>query len=448
MGKKKGSHLTIDDRRSIEEGLFESRSARWIATRIGVSASTVTREVSANRTVRVPDRKGDKASAGCLNRGTCERRGTACKGCKSSLCRCKDCKTRRCTESCPDFELRVCPETERWPYVCRPKCAKRGNCTMPKCSYRAVEAQASYEERLASSRAGADLTPEELRELDELVTRLAGQGHSFEAIVAEKDPGVCARTLYRYQEQGLINVPAASMPEKARRKPRVKKRDRKSDKPAKTRVDRTGRTYDDFRALPLEDIVRAVQCDSVCGFAGNRHDILSMMHVPSKFQLYVLKEHGLSGEVPRVLDAIEAALGSPEAFEAVFGILLCDRGTEFDDWEAMESSSLVEGAKRCTVYYCDTMNSNQKSECERNHRQLRRILPKGRTNMDMLTADDVALCCSHVNSYHLKDLGGSTPFDRIGDAMPECVLDLFGVTRIDADDVVLLPSLVPHAVEQ
>ena len=356
MGKKKGSHLTIDDRRSIEEGLFESRSARWIATRIGVSASTVTREVSANRTVRVPDRKGDRASVSCAKRGTCERRGTACEGCKSSKYRCKDCRTRRCTESCPDFELRVCPETERWPYVCRPKCAKRGNCTMPKCSYRAVEAQASYEERLASSRAGADLTPEELRKLDEMVTRLTGQGHSFEAIVAEKDPGVCARTLYRYQEQGLINVPAASMPEKARRKPRkVKKRDRKCDK-SRTRVDRTGRTYDDFKALPLEEIVRAVQCDSVCGFISNRHDILSMMHVPSRFQLYVLKRHGLNGEVPQVLDAIEAALGSPEDFEAVFGILLCDRGTEFDDWGAMESSSLVEGARRCRVFYCEYPN--------------------------------------------------------------------------------------------
>jgi hypothetical protein len=38
-----------------------------------------------------------------------------------------------------------------------------------------------------------------------------------------------------------------------------------------------------------------------------------MMHVPSKFQLYVLKEHGLSGEVPRVLDAIEAFI--PESGE-------------------------------------------------------------------------------------------------------------------------------------
>ena len=82
--------LTIDHRRAIEEGISESTSARKIARSIGVSASTVTREVRANRTVRVPDRKGDKASAGCAKRGTCERRGTACEGCGSTM-RCKDC---------------------------------------------------------------------------------------------------------------------------------------------------------------------------------------------------------------------------------------------------------------------------------------------------------------------------------------------------------------------
>ena len=54
---------------------------------------------------------------------------------------------------------------------------------------------------------------------------------------------------------------------------------------------------------------------------------------------------------------------------------------------------------------------------------------------------------SYVPGCHLEDLGGSTPFDRIGDAIPSCVLDLFGAGRVDADDAVLLPSLVPHAVE-
>ena len=98
--------------------------------------------------------------------------------------------------------------------------------------------------------------------------------------------------------------------------------------------------------------------------------------------------------------------------------------------------------------FCDPQESNQKSRCERNHQQLRRILPKGRTSMDMLTADDVALCCNHVNSYPLESLGGRTPLDSLGGLLPDAVLDIVGCERLDPRDVVLKPSLIPHAVAQ
>ena len=85
---------------------------------------------------------------------------------------------------------------------------------------------------------------------------------------------------------------------------------------------------------------------------------------------------------------------------------------------------------------------------ERNHEQLRRILPKGRTHMDELGAADVTLCCSHVNSYPLASPGGLGPIDSLGGLLAADVLDLLGVRRIDPRDVVLRPSLVPHAVDQ
>lgn len=39
------------------------------------------------------------------------------------------------------------------------------------------------------------------------------------------------------------------------------------------------------------------------------------------------------------------------------------------------------------------MRSNHKSQAERNHEQLRCILPKGRSDFDRLSAWDVAVCC-------------------------------------------------------
>ncbi len=73
------------------------------------------------------------------------------------------------------------------------------------------------------------------------------------------------------------------------------------------------------------------------------------------------------------------------------------RGVEFDDWEGMERSCLEEGKRRCRVFYCDAMSSNQKAQAERNHEQLRRILPKGRSGFDELGVCDVAACRRSLN---------------------------------------------------
>lgn len=339
----------------------------------------------------------------------------------------------------------MCAKTERWPYVCPEGCPKRRHCSFPKCSYRADEADASYRERLVSSREGIDVTEEGLAELDSKVTPLVRQGHSFEAICAEEDLPVCARTLYNYQSGGALSCANVELPRKVRVKPRKKSKGKGG---AGERVDRTGRKFEDFPALPIDDQARVCQGDSVCGGAHDEHDILTLMPVARKFQPCLLKGHGRASETVECLDAVERAMGSREAFERVLGIMPVDRGTEFDDWAGMERSCLEPGSRRCRVFYCDAMESNQKSACERNHEQLRRILPKGRTHMDELSAADVALCRGHVNSYPLASLGGASPIDSLGGLLTGDVLDLLGVRRIEPRDVVLRPSLVPHAVDQ
>ena len=443
----KRKHITEEQREAIEKGIRNEDSARKIARTIGTPASTVTREVKANRTIKPTNTaRARLPKFKCRNYSDCERVAAACEGCTTGFVRCRDCRTHPCTDTCPDFVQSMCPTTLTWPYVCPDGCKKRKGCTFPKCSYDAHEAHDAYRERLSSSRSGVDITDEELAELDARVTPLVRKGHSFAAICAEEEIPVCERTLYNYQELGLLSSSNLDLPEKARKRPR--KKAKKKDEEKRERVDRTGRRYDDFKALPIEDQARVVQGDSVCGGEHDRHDILTLMPVARKFQLYLLKGHGVASETVECLDTIERAMGSPEAFEAALGVLLVDRGTEFDDWEGMERSCLVEGERRCRVFYCDPQESNQKSPAERNHEQLRRILPKGRTDMDKLTADDVALCCSHVNSYPLASLGGRTTLDSLGGLLPDEVLALVGVERLDPKDVVLKPSLVPHAVAQ
>lgn len=442
-GKRK--HMDKDSRVAIEEGIRRGDSCRWIAAEVGVSPSTITREIRSNRTVTERARReGAKLSVRCAKYRDCGHVGKACTGCATAFVRCKSCRTHSCIDSCPDFELRMCPVTEKWPYVCQRPCPKRSSCTLPKVRYRSEEAQASYEGRLSASRSGIDLTEDELRRINAVVAPLVRQGHSFEAIcAAHPELGVCVRTLYNYQEAGILETSDFELPRKVRVRPRKRKRQK-----GRPRVDRTGREYRDFLALPEEQRVRVVQGDSVEGRKTCSHDILSLHLVARRFQLYLRKDHASCAATVHALDRIERALGSRARFEAVFGVLLLDRGVEFDDFEALEDSCLEPGEKRCHVYYCDPQESNQKSQCERNHEQLRRILPKGRTDMDLLSDEDVGACCSHVNSYPLSSLGGISPIDNLGALLAPQTLAELGVFRLDPDEVVLKPSLMPHAVEQ
>lgn len=254
---------------------------------------------------------------------------------------------------------------------------------------------------------------------------------------------VGVRSAYNYQAAGLLSTADIELPRKVRLRPRRKVRHRGSG-----RVERHGRTHDDLLALRLEERVRVAQADSVVGLGTDAQDILSLHLVASCFQTYLPKTHGDSDATVRWLDAIERACGTREAFEAVFGIILCDRGIEFDDWAGMERSCLEPDKQRCRVFYCDPMESNQKSECERNHEQLRRILPKGRSHFDELTCYDVATCRSHVNSYPSAGRAGRCPFELAEGVLPQGLLDELGLARVPADQVTLRPGLVAHAVDR
>lgn len=271
------------------------------------------------------------------------------------------------------------------------------------------------------------------------------KGQSLGAIWANHgdELPVCERTGYLYQQKGLLTCANIEHPRIVRVKVRKKGAPRGTE-----RVDRSGRTYDDFVALPIEEQVRVAQADSVEGFKHNFYDLLSIRLVAAPFHLYQRKAHASSDAVVDCLDALERILGSPEAFSALLDPMLADRGSEFDDFEGIERSCLVPNTRRCRLYYCDAMAANQKAQVERGHEELRRILPKGRSDFDALGDVDVAAICSHVNSYPLPSRGGRCAFDCALGIVPQELLGALGLARIAPDDVVLRPSLVPHAVKQ
>lgn len=427
MPERKNKHLTIADRVEIEKGLSQNKSFASIARSIGVSTSTVSREVKQNRTLSRIEKKRFNL---CKHKNEC-RMTNVCGSCPDGIGRCKGCARVKCFLVCEGFEERTCEILERAPFVCG-SCPRYMNCRFRHASYRAVEAQLRYECRLAESREGISLSADELVRVVRIVKSHLQKGWSFEAIWASYGAAlpVSIRTMYTYAERGILGLANIDLPKKVRYKPRRKVRDWRV-------ADRSGRSYSDFLDLPQSVRDHAVQMDCVIGKARNYKCILTLHFPHWEFQLMILLEEHAPACVVGALDYIESVIGY-ERFKKLFGVILTDRGIEFADFEAIERSASAP-QRRCRVFYCDPMRSCQKGSCEKNHGLIRRIIPKG-SDLDCLRQYDVATVASHVNSYPRPSLGGRSPFAMAARKIPKRLLDELGISWLRADEVCLKPE--------
>lgn len=121
-------------------------------------------------------------------------------------------------------------------------------------------------------------------------------------------------------------------------------------------------------------------------------------------------------------------------------MILTDRGIEFSDFKSLERSCL-EPRRRCRIYYCGALASHQKASCEKNHVELRRILPK-KTNFEGLTPCKMVLVSSHVNNYPRRSLDSKSPYSLAAKMLPKALPDEVGIRHIASEDVALKPSLI------
>ena len=87
------------------------------------------------------------------------------------------------------------------------------------------------------------------------------------------------------------------------------------------------------------------------------------------------------------------------------------------------------------------MNSNQKSQLERNHEIVREVLPKG-VSFDTLTQDQAYLTLSHVNAYVRGSQGNRTPYDVFEFLYGAGTAAKLHIIKIDPKEVILKPRLV------
>ena len=141
------------------------------------------------------------------------------------------------------------------------------------------------------------------------------------------------------------------------------------------------------------------------------------------------------------------ALGA-DGMARVFGAVLTDNGSEFAD-EGAIAALLGEREGETRLFYCDPRQSQQKGACERNHVEIRKLLPKGAgIRFNRLAAADCALLMSHVNSEPRGALGFATParaFRAMLGADAAALLDAYGIEDVPVGELDLTPGLIARA---
>jgi IS30 family transposase len=423
-----GKHLTIDERKEIEFGLNSGYSIRKIADFLHKSPSTISREI--NRYTK----HFEPTTNCCEHRNICNQKHM----CRKPTCSSNCSVCRECVELCSDYIEEPCTKKENTPLKLCNGCSSFNFCRKRRAKYDGIDANKKYRDSLVNTRKGFDISDEEIQRIDELVTPLVKNGNSPYAIKQElgDELTISEATLRRLIDSQQLTARRIDLRDAVRRKPRKKARTMNNEivMPSKE-----GHKYTDFLNYLRDNFDSLiVQMDCVEGLKTDSKTLLTLHFPLYHFQLIFLMPAHTSRCVVDVLDKLERALGT-EMFRRIFGLILTDNGHEFTDIAGMERS--VFGGKRTHIYFCDPNRSDQKAQCETNHKLIRYILPK-KTSFEFLSQEKVTLMTNHINSYPRASLMGVSPYKTVKGVFPAKFLESLGIRMIPARSLNLTPSLL------
>lgn len=426
-------HMSQSERNDIEILLKEGKSFKEIGRQLGKDCTTISKEVRFHLVERKSGAWGTGYNA-CAIRFGCK---------KSLLCgKTRDCGVRKCgncsicNDFCSSFIEDVCKVLFKPPYVCN-GCSNLKKCTLRKKMYVAKKSQEEYEYIRSEARTGIAITKDEIEQLDQIITPLIKKGQSIHHICVNNADSIMysEKTLYNYIDSGMITACNLDLPRKVKYRPRKKaglihKVDTKC---------RIGRKYDDYQVfMEKSNYPLVVQMDSVIGRKGGKV-LLTLHFVKAEFMLAFLRDANDSQSVIDVFDKLNEIFGI-DIFKKLFPVCLGDNGSEFSNPIAIECDRTT-GEMRTTVFYCDPCAAFQKGAAEKNHEEIRKILPKG-TSFDDLTQIDINLMMDHINSYSRPILNDKTPHATFKFLFGEVVLKKLGSTLIHHNEICLKPSLL------
>lgn len=427
MQKNTPTHLTAHDRNIIALMITSECPTRAIASALVKSPSTISREIK-NHTQTVFHKNCD-----CIYFKECRIRHI----CGSTSCNklCKSCQHAR--KKCSDYVKAECEQLSiNRHHLCN-SCLNQKNCHLEKRFYNAEKAQKEYEKTLKESRQGYNLTGEELEKINDIVSPAIKQGLSVYHIKQAYGTTLPASesTIRRLINGCELDARNIDLRDQVKRRPRKKPRTMNE---SHVSTSKEGHLYADYLKYMKENDISTVQMDCVEGIKEDSAVLLTLHFEEFSLQLAIMLERHTAGCVVYALDKIEQTIGT-DMFREIFPVILTDNGHEFTDIEGMERS--ISGGKRTRIFFCEPNRSDEKAECENNHKLIRCVIPKG-TSLDQYMQMDITLMMNHVNSYCRKKLHGKCPYDIAMTVLPEDFFGFLGLEKIDPDKVILKPNLL------
>lgn len=422
-------HLTYLDRIEIQSGIEKGQNFSQIAQAIEKSRTTIGREVKSNVKYR------QSSTNTCIHKTECGFPDSCpVKDCSSKALCSKAC--RKCQLYCNHYEEQICQKLLKPPYVCNP-CMDMKTCHRNKKTYDARYAHRRYRNILSESRTGISLTNEEISILEDTIIEPVKRGVSISVAYEqnkERMP-VCIRTIYSYIDRNSLQITNLDLRRKVRRKVTRKKG------PA-LKVDKTcyrNRAYKDYLSyIETNQDVCICQMDTVEGTRGGKV-LLTILFTNCGLQLMYLRDRNTAAGVSEMFNYLYNLLGS-DNYTRLFPVILTDRGSEFTNPTAIEEPGETQ-EKLCHVFYCDPQQSNQKSNCERNHELIRYVIPKG-TSLDSFIQEDMNKLSDHINSYPRKKWNYKSPTDLFINLYGQEISDLLGIKKIEVRSIILTPNLL------
>ena len=426
----KNTHLTFDERATIEVSLREGDTFAEIGKMLGKDPSTISKEVKNHKQIVRKESYNP-----CAKRTDCSHMGKACKPCKHPYHgSCKGCPYRNCYEYCPDFMELTCQKLKKPPYVCN-GCGTRLRCKLERHLYEAKNAQKEYESTRSESRQGIAITPGELKRIDGIISPLVNQGQSIHMICVNNTDDIMLdeKTIYNYIDAGFLSINNIDLPRKVRYRTRSHRKPVRVDKQC-----HVGRTYEDFKTyLAANPDIPVAEMDSVEGRKGGKV-LLTIYFRNSSLMLAFIRDTNTARTVTEIFEQLYTVLGH-DIFISLFQVILTDRGSEFTNPLAIEFNKSEE--RRTHIFNCDPQRSDQKGGCEVTHEMIRRVLPKG-TFFDELDQNDINLMMSNINSYNRKKLNNQSAHQLFSFLNNGEILNTLNIKSIPANEINLTPLLL------